>query len=144
MSLQEYLGVGSIVATLLVGIISWVLSSYLTKKSLTKKKINYEIKLFPIISNNFVTRTSDSQIYFHDKLLTEPTLLAVDIINSGNAAIECPPIEIEAVGVYHSWYIENVPTAYAELWQLEKNDDHLCAINLKHINPGQVVEARFF
>lgn len=82
----------------MIGIISWVLSSYLTKKSLTKKKINYEIKLFPIISNNFVTRTSDSQIYFHDKLLTEPTLLAVDIINSGNAAIECPPIEIEAVG----------------------------------------------
>ena len=117
MSFQEYLGVGSIVATLLVGIISWILSSYLTKKSLTKKKINYEMKLFSIISNNFLTRTSDLQIYFHEKLLTEPTLLAVDIINTGNVAIEHPPIEIEAVGATYiiPGYIENVPAGYEDL-----------------------------
>jgi hypothetical protein len=146
LNLSEYLGLGSIIATVLVGIISWILSAYLTKKTLKRKKINYEIKMFPIISKDFFSKSSDLKIYFKDELLPEPTLLAVDIINSGNVAIENPPIEIEALGATYiiPGYIEDIPPGYEKIWELERTDAESCAIHLEHINPGQVVKARFF
>lgn len=146
MDLAEYLGLGAIIATVLVGIVSWILSAYLTKKTLKRKKINYEIKMFPIISKDFSSKSSDLKIYFKEELLPEPTLLAIDIINSGNVAIEVPPIEIEALGATYiiPGYIEDIPPGYEDIWKLEKTDAESCAIHLEHINPGQVVKARFF
>lgn len=146
MNLSEYLGLGSIIATVLVGIISWIISAYLTKKTLNKKKLNYEIKMFPIISKDFFSKSSDLKIYFKEELLPEPTLLAVDIINSGNVAIESPPIEIETMGATYiiPGYIEEIPPGYEDIWELERTDAESCSIHLEHINPGQVVKARFF
>lgn len=85
-------------------------------------------------------------IEFNGEQLVEPTLLSVDIVNLGNRAIENPPIIIEAVGATYviPIYIEDVPPGYEDLWTLERTDAEQCAIRLEHINPDQVVKARFF
>ncbi|PIC80556.1 hypothetical protein CSV75_01830 [Sporosarcina sp. P18a] len=146
MEFQEYLGIGSILATIIVGVISWWVSSYVTKKSLKRQKLNYEIKLYPIISKGFLNKSDDLQIHYQEELLPDPTLLAVDIINSGNVAIENPPIEIKALGATYiiPGYIEEIPAGYEELWELTRTDAEACAVKLAHINPGQIVKARFF
>ena len=86
------------------------------------------------------------KIEFNGEQLDEPMLLSVDIVNLGNRAIEKPPIYIEAVGATYviPIYIENVPTGYEDLWALQRTDAEQCAVGLDHINPGQVVKARFF
>lgn len=73
-------------------------------------------------------------------------LLSVDIVNLGNRAVERPPIIIEALGATYviPIYIAEAPLGYDELWKLERIDADKCAIHLDHINPGQVVKARFF
>lgn len=146
MGTQEYLGIGAIVATVVIGIISWLVSAYLTKKNLKKQKIKYEIKLYPLISKKFITKPNDLEVYFQKELLEEPTLLAVDIINAGNVAIVNPPIEIETVGAMYliPGYIEELPPGYENLWRLERRETEASKIFLDHINPGQTVKARFF
>jgi hypothetical protein len=85
------------------------------------------------------------KITFKDELLTEPVLLTVDIANTGNTEILCPPIEIEAMDSTYviPGYFESVPNGYEDLWELERTDADSCAIKLDHINPGQIVKARF-
>jgi hypothetical protein len=146
MGLQEYLGIGSIVATILVGVVSWIVSANLTKKSLLQKKLSYEIRMFSIVSNQFLNKSNELEIYYKKELLPEPTLLAIDIINSGKSSIENPPIVVDAKGTTYiiPGYIEDVPPGYEDLWSLDRKDAETCSINLEHINPGQVVKARFF
>ena len=146
MQLQDFLAIGGIVATLIVGIISWFVSAYLTKKSQQKKILTYEMKKYHIISTDFLKKSNDIKVYYKDDILPEPTLLAVDIINSGNIAINNPPIEIDAVGAtcIIPGYIEDIEPGYEDLWSLERTNAESCAIKLAHINPAQVVKARFF
>lgn len=146
MKVSDYIAIAGIVATIVVGIISWFVSAHLTKKSINKQSLNYEIKLYPIISKVFLSKSSDLRIYYKDDILPEPTLLAVDIVNTGNVAIENPPIEIEAHGATYiiPGYIEDIPPGYEDIWSIERSDAETCIIQLQHINPGQVVKARFF
>lgn len=145
MDTQNLIATISIVASVFVGIISWFVSAALTKKTLKKQKLNYEIKVFPVISQKFI-KSKEFEVFFQDELLPEPTLLTVDIINAGNVAIKNPPIKVEAVGATYliPGYFEDVPPGYDELWELERSDAEASIIKLKHINPGQVVKARFF
>lgn len=146
MKLSDYLTIGSIAATIVIGILSWFVSAYITKKGLQKKRLSYEIKIHPIISKAFFNKTDDLKVYFKNELLPDPTLLSIDIMNTGNVAIERPPIEVEAVGATYviPGYIEDIPLGYEELWTMERTDAEKCSIRLDHINPGQVVKARFF
>jgi len=145
MATQDYFSLISIIITILVGIISWIVSAFLTKKSIKQKKLAYEINYFPIISKDFISNASKLKIEYEGELLPEPTLLVVDVMNVGNEAIENPPIEIRAVGATYviPGYLEDVPPGYEDIWKLERTDAESSAIKLKHINPKQVVKARF-
>ncbi|MEK4045917.1 hypothetical protein NSU18_19990 [Paenibacillus sp. FSL H8-0048] len=147
MQAPELIAIVSIFITVIIGVTSWFISAHLTRRSIRTQKLTYEIQIFPIISREFLKNTtSELRITYKDELLPEPTLLAVDIINTGNCSIENPPITIEAVGATYviPGYIEDIPPGYEYLWELERTDAEECTIHLAHINPGQVVKARFF
>lgn len=146
MEFENYIGIMNLIVTALIGVISWFVSAYLTKKTIQKKQISYEIKMFPIISKNYLSKTSELSVSYKNEILPEPTLLAVDIINSGNSSIENPPIVVEATGATYvrPGYIEDFPPGYDKIWELERLDAESCEIKIGHINPGQVVKARFF
>jgi hypothetical protein len=105
------------------------------------------MRLKPLFDmQNVQSSRRDLTIMFRNELLDEPVLLSVDIVNLGTRAIELPPIIVEAVGTTYviPINIEDIPKGYEDLWTLERTDGDQCSIRVEHINPGQVLKARFF
>lgn len=147
LSTTDWIGIGGIGATIIAALISWFVSAWVTRKSLATQTIGYRMSISPLLAMERVPGGKDTlKIEFNGEQLEEPMLLSVDIVNLGNRAIERPPIVIEAMGATYviPIYIEGAPPGYEELWTLERTDAERCAVNLVHINPGQMVRARFF
>ena len=147
---NDIIGIGGIIATLLVGIVTCLVTWKLTMKSIKQLKISYNIQVFPILSNSVTQNTDinldDLKIQYKDKELLNPCLLALEIVNIGNEAINEPPIKIrndEDIEIIPG-YFEDIPAGYENLWSFDKTSPHPCNILLKHINPKQVVKTRFF
>lgn len=49
---NDIIGIGGIIATLLVGIVTCLVTWKLTLKSIKQLKISYNIQVFPILSNS--------------------------------------------------------------------------------------------
>jgi hypothetical protein len=128
------------VATLLGVVVTWLVA----KKAQTKKQLSYRLSLDSLMPKKLADPHEPLQITYKGELLVEPVLLSVDITNTGNAPVENPPIEIEAVGATYviPGYFESCPPGYEDLWAIERTDAESCAIRLAHINPGQTVRAR--
>lgn len=144
---SDWIGISGAAATIVAAVIAWIVSALATKRSLAQQAIGYRMTMSPLLATDKVPGGSAAlKIEFNGEQLIEPTLLSVDIVNLGNRAIEKPPIIIEAMGATYviPIYIENVPPGYEDLWTLERTDAEQCAIRLEHINPGQIVRARFF
>lgn len=147
---NDIIGIGGIIATLLVGIVTCLVTWKLTMKSIKQLKISYNVQVFPILSNSVTKNTDinldDLKIQYKDKELLNPCLLALEIVNIGNEAINEPPIKIrtdEDIEIIPG-YFEDIPAGYEDLWSFDKTNPHSCNILLKHINPKQVVKIRFF
>lgn len=147
---DNLIGIGGIIATIVVGIITCLVTWKLTMKTIKQLKITYSVQLFPILSNSFTKNKelslTDLQIEYKNKILQNPCLLTLDIMNAGNVAINNPPIKIrsnESIEIIPG-YFEDVPHGYEELWSIQKNDSNSCALVLAHINPKQTVKVRFF
>jgi hypothetical protein len=144
---SDWIGISGIAATIIAALIAWFVSAWSTKKSLATQTLGYRMSLSPLLAMDRVPGGKASlKIEFNGEQLVEPTLLSVDVVNLGNRAVERPPIVIEAVGATYviPIYIEDAPPGYEDLWKLERTDADQCAVQLDHINPGQVVRARFF
>jgi hypothetical protein len=146
MTTEQNIAFASLIASVVIGVISWVVSARIARKSFRSPKLNYRLSMSPLLSKSSLSATSGLKIEYNGELLVEPTLLSVDIINAGDIAIENPPIEIEAVGATYviPGYFEDVPPGYEALWSIERTDAEACAIHLAHINPKQVAKVRFF
>ena len=72
----------------------------INNESIKQLKISYNIQVFPILSNSVTKSTDinldDLKIQYKDKELLNPCLLALEIVNIGNEAINEPPIKIRA------------------------------------------------
>lgn len=145
------IGIGGIIATLVVGVITCFVTWILTMKNMKKLKLAYRCQVFPILSNSVAQNTkinlTDWQIKYKDRLLTNPCLLTIDILNMGNASITKPPIKIETsknINIIPG-YFEETPVGYENLWNFQETDSiNSYALSLDHINPKQTVKARFF
>ena len=147
LSTSDWIGVAGASATIIAALIAWFVSARSTRKSLATQTLGYRMNLSPLLAMDRVPGGKASlKIEFNGEQLVEPMLLSVDVVNLGNRAIERPPIIVEAVGATYviPIYIEDAPPGYEDLWKLERTDAEQCAIHLEHINPGQVVKARFF
>lgn len=147
---NNIIGIGGIIATLLVGVVTCLVTWKLTMKSIKQLKISYNVQVFPILSNSVTKNTDinldDLKIQYKDKELSNPCLLALEITNIGNEAINEPPIKIrtdEDIEIIPG-YFEDFPSGYENLWSFNKTESNSCNILLKHINPKQVVKTRFF
>lgn len=98
------------------------------------------------MTKNVGINLANLKIQYNDQILPNPCLLALEIINVGNEAINDPPIKIrtdEAIEIIPG-YFEDIPSGYENLWNFYKTDSNSCNIQLEHINPKQVVKTRFF
>ena len=123
---NDIIGIGGIIATLLVGIVTCLVTWKLTMKSIKQLKISYNVQVFPILSNSVTKNTDinldDLKIQYKDKTLTNPCLLALEIVNIGNEAINDPPIKIrtdESIEIIPG-YFEDIPSGYEDLWNFRE------------------------
>lgn len=142
---SDWIGISGVIATITAALIAWFASAWSTRKSLNTQTLGYRMNLSPLLAR-VPGGNASLKIEYNGEQLLEPMLLSIDIINLGNRAIERPPIVVEAVGATYviPIYIEDAPPGYDDLWKLVRLDAEQCAIHLEHINPGQVVKARFF
>ena len=147
LSTSDWIAIGIAAATIIFSVISWFASAWVTKNALSSQILGFRMNLSPLLELKRIPGGSASlKIEFNGIELPEPVLLSVDIMNIGNRAIEFPPILVEAIGATYiiPINIEDVPPGYEGIWTLERTDAETCAVHLQHINPGQVVKARFF
>ncbi len=142
MDLNAYIAIISIIVAIIIGVVSWILSAHFAKKQIQKKELEYEMNLYPVVSRKIYKEKQLVEIYVDKQLVHEPTLLTINIKNTGNVPIENPPIKIRGGNSLIPLYIEDIPAGYEELWKLERTDTDECSLSLQHINVGQVVKLR--
>lgn len=146
LSNSDWIGILGALATIIAALIAWFASAWTTRRSMATQVIGYRMSLSPILDNNVPGSPGRLTILFEDTKLANPMVLSVTVVNLGNQSIERPPIAVRAEGSNHviPVGIEDIPPGYDRLWSLRRIEPELCAIELDHLNPGQVVKAQFF
>lgn len=147
--MTNIIGFGGIVATVLVGIVTCIVTWKLTRLSIKQKKLNYSSRILNILSSSINMQHNafgDLKITLGDKNLNNPCLLFIEIENTGNEAIHNPPIciRVDDNTEIIPGYIQNIPVGYEDKWTLKKTGYNSCNIELEHINSKQTVKACFF
>lgn len=132
-------------ATILIGVISWFISAAYARKTMQRKELQYRMKITPLVNKKLFKEADKLEIKYKEDIIDELVFLEVDIINSGNVAIQKPPIKIESRDATYiiPAYLEDVPDGYDWHWDIEREDGETCLINADHINPGQIIKAKF-
>lgn len=147
---SDIIGIGGIIATIIVGIVTSYITWKLTMKSIKQLKLSYNVEIYPILSNSITNNPNfildDLKVQYNGKVLQNPCLLTIQIENTGNEAIIDPPIKIKNEDNIEiiPGYFQDIPHGYNELWCFNKDTNYSCSLALKHINPKQIVKARFF
>lgn len=134
-----------VIATIVVGVISWFVSAHLARRAMRTEELSYRIKMTQLLNNKLFRDADQLQIEYKDEPIDQLVFLEVDIVNSGNVAVKNPPISISSSDATYiiPAYLEDVPPGYAGLWEIVREDGETCRITVDHINPGQTVKARF-
>ena len=93
--MSNIIGVGGIIATIIVGVVTCIVTWKLTKLSIKQKRLSYGIKVLNILSTKIQGQYGvwdDLVITYGNRKLDDPCLLMLEIENSGNTAIIAPPI----------------------------------------------------
>ncbi len=141
MSNAEYIAIAGVFATLLGSLITWLVM----KRQFASKKLSYTYTIEPIVRSNDPDLARDLKVFYRGEELPQPTLLSVEITNTGHVAIEDAEVVIQLPGATYliPGYFVDIPTGYLMLWDIERTDAEECTIKFKHINPKQVARARF-
>ncbi len=142
------IGIGDIAVNFVVGIVSILITLLLTLKTIKQLKLSYSIHIYQILSKSLTDRSNiaDLEIKYKNEKLKNPCLLTVEIVNTGNKSIINPPIKIRSnhnIGIIPG-YFEDIPNGYENMWSMNLETANCCSLSLEHINPKQVVKARFF
>ncbi|MFA0225843.1 hypothetical protein AB4483_17425 [Vibrio splendidus] len=145
LSQSDIIGLIGAAATILIGILTWFISAAYARKTMQRKELQYRIKVTSLVNENVFKEVDKLEIKYKENIIDELLFLELDIINSGNVAIVKPPMKIEAVaGTYIiPAYFEDVPDGYDDYWEIVREDGETCLIDANHINPGQIIKARF-
>lgn len=137
------IGIGGILATIFVGIITCVVTWVVAKKTLERRKLNYSIAIFPIL--NLSDYTHELKVIYKGEELRNPCLIDIDIKNTGNKSIENPPVEIFCKkSLLLPAYMEDVPCGYEDKWKAESVSKSRVKLNIDYINPKQVLRMRLY
>ena len=134
------LGVIATVATGLLGaLVAWRLA---TRRDTTI--LQYSLSLSPLLPPS--TKGFESlRVEYQGDELPYPMFLVVDVTNLGRHSINDVPILVRAPGTTYVYpgYVEDMPLGYSDKWEIARTGPEECTIHLEHLNPGQVVKARF-
>lgn len=143
------IGIGGILATIIVGIVTCIVTWKLTMRSVKQQRLSYKYKIYSIISSSIQEQQEAFKgllITYENKKLKNPCLLLLEIENTGNEAIVDPPIcvRVDANTEIIPGYFQDVPVGYEEKWKINHKSKQSCNIILEHINPKQIVKVCFF
>lgn len=99
LSTENMISVVEILTTIIIGIISCVVTWRLTLRSVNRMELTYYKKVIEILSNSIhkqYTGLGDLKITYSNEPLDNPSLLLLEIGNTGNTSISHPPISIKA------------------------------------------------
>jgi hypothetical protein len=136
----EYISIASIVATLAGVVVTWLVM----KHQFQSKRLSYTADIEPILRRSDPELIFDLKVMFKGEELLRPTLLNLDIGNTGHTAVEDAKIVVRLPGTTYlvPGYFLNLPAGYSELWTIVPTDAEECVIHLKHINPKQIARVR--
>jgi hypothetical protein len=145
LSQSDIIGIVGAAATIVVGVATWFISAYLAKRSMRTSELSYRMRITPLLNKKLFKEADKLEIKYKQDIIDELVFLEVDIINSGNSAIKNPPIKITSRDATYiiPAYIEDIPDGYDSLWEIVREDGETCLIKADHINPGQVINAKF-
>lgn len=140
MTPTDYIGTASVLATALGALVTWLVM----RRKFASKKLSYACSMEPILRNSDPDLTRDLKVYYQGEELPSPTLLSVDIVNVGLAAIENAKVIIQLPGATYLMpgYFVDIPAGYSMLWDIDRTDAEECTISFQHINPKQVARVR--
>lgn len=141
--MDNIIGIGGILATIVGSILSCVVTWIVAKKTIEKRKLNYSISIYPIL--NLSDCTHELKVIYKGEELRNPCLIRIDIKNVGNKSVENPPVEIFCEkSLLIPAYMEEVPCGYEEKWRAESVSKSRVKLNIDYINPKQVLRLRLY
>ncbi len=141
--MQDIIGIGGIVATVVVGIITCIVTWKVAKKSIAKRKLNYRVDIFPILAQTDLAK--ELKVSYNGEVLKNPCLVVIAVKNTGNASVENPPIEIYCRdSLLIPAYIEDIPDGYEDKWKVITETKSKVKISAEFINPKQEMKIRLY
>lgn len=140
MDTAEYIAIAGVAATVLGALATWLVM----KRQFASRKLTYSYSIESIVKSADPDLARDLKVLYKGEELPEPTLLSVEISNTGLTAIEHAEVVIQLPGATYllPGYFVDVPAGYSMLWDIEQTDAEECTIKFKHINPKQTAKVR--
>ena len=140
MGTTEYIAIAGVAATVLASLVTWLVM----KRQFSTKKLTYSYTAESIVKSTDPNLARDLKVFYKGEELPEPTLLSVEITNTGLTAIEDAEVVIQLPGATYllPGYFVDIPAGYLMLWDIEQTDAEECTIKFKHINPKQTAKVR--
>ncbi|MCA2013768.1 hypothetical protein LCM17_19915 [Cereibacter sphaeroides] len=141
MGYAEYIALAGVVATLVGVLVTWTLA----KKQFETKKLTYSYDIERLVKNDDPDLSMDLKVLYRDEELPEPTLMTLEITNTGRSAVENTEIVVQLPGSTYliPGHFVDLPAGYSQLWDIERTDAEECTVKLAHINPRQTAKVRF-
>ena len=136
----EYIAIAGVFATVLGALVTW----QVMKRQFASKRLSYTYTMEPIVRSDDPDLARDLKVFYQGEELPQPTLLSLEITNTGHAAIENAEVVVQLPGATYliPGYFVDIPAGYLMLWDIERTDAEECTIKFKHINPKQVARVR--
>lgn len=136
----EYIAMAGVFATVLGALVTWLVM----KRQFASKKLSYSYAVEPIVRSDDPDLARDLKVFYQGEELPQPTLLSLEITNTGHTAIENCEVVVQLPGATYLMpgYFVDIPAGYLMLWDIERTDAEECTIKFKHINPKQVARVR--
>ena len=144
--MQDIIGIGGIIATIVVGIITCIVTWIVAKKSQKIMKLSWNAKSSKVLNTRPQLGKEKMQLLFDGNPIDNPNILQIRIKNTGNSSITMPIIKIRLSSGERliPFGFMNIPYGYEEKWKYEVAGEKECEIVLEHINPKQEFTAVFF
>lgn len=144
--MQDIIGIGGIIATIVVGIITCIVTWIVAKKSQRIMKLSWNANASKVLNTRSQFGKEKMQLLFDGNPIDNPSILQIRIKNTGNSSIVMPIIKIRINNgerLIPAGFID-IPYGYEEKWKYEAISEKECKIVLEHINPKQEFTAVFF
>lgn len=143
MTLTDFFALLGVIATVAIGLLGALVAWRLATRRDTTT-LQYSLSLAPLLPP-FSKDFQSLRLEYQGDELPNPMFLVVDVTNLGRHSVKDVSVLVRAPGTTYVYpgYLEDVPLGYADKWEIARTDAEECTIHLEHLNPGQIVKARF-